>query len=394
MQSHLLAINGGSSSIKFAVFSAGESPQKTMSGAIDRIGLAGATLKTTNAGEAKASEQPIAAADHQQAVGHLVDWLQQQNVLDSVTAIGHRVVHGGPKYWQSVRITDDVVAELRRISPWDPAHVPSEIALIEAFAARLPRVPQVACFDTAFHHRLPRVAQILPIPRCYQEQGVRRYGFHGISYAYLMEELRHVAGDNVANGRVILAHLGAGASMAAVRDGQCIDTTMAFTPNAGLMMATRCGDLDPGLLVHLLRSEQLTADQLEDLITRRSGLLGVSGTSSDMRDLLANQNDARAAEAVDLFCYTAKKWIGALTASLGGLDTLVFAGGIGEHSSEVRKRICQGLEFLGVKIDDAKNSSNAAVISVGSSSVAVRVIPTDEELMIAREIPRTLTEKK
>lgn len=385
---HLLAINGGSSSVKFAVFADGDSPQRQMGGGIDRIGLPGAMFSVSGDNLA-ADAQAVQADNHQQAVGVLTDWLQDRGILPSLCAVGHRVVHGGPNYWQATRVDDALLGELRRISSWDPAHLPAEIALIEALTARLPQAAQVACFDTAFHHGLPRVAQILPLPRRYQTQGVRRYGFHGISYAYLLEELRRVAGA-AADGRVIFAHLGAGASMAAVRGGRCIDTTMSFTPNAGLMMATRCGDLDPGLLVHLIRSESLTADQLEELITRQSGLQGVSAISSDMRDLLAKADDPQAAEAVELFCYTAKKWIGALAASLNGLDTLVFAGGIGEHAPAVRQKICQGLEFLGIAIDVSRNSENAAVISASPSRVSVRVMRTDEELMIARDVSRIL----
>src|SRR5207248_5014828 len=247
------------------------------------------------------------------------------------------------------------------------------------------------CFDTAFHATLPRVARLLPLPRRYDAAGIRRYGFHGLSYAYLMGELGRVAGPEAAAGRVILAHLGAGASMAAVQGRKSIDTTMSFTPTAGLVMATRTGDLDPGALVYLLRSENLSADQLDELLNKQSGLLGVSETSPDMRDLLAKQaGDVRAAEAVELFCYQARKWVGALAAALGGLDTLVFAGGIGENAAEVRQRICDGLGFLGVRLDPARNAAGAAVISADGTPATVRVIRTDEELMIARLVGRTL----
>jgi acetate kinase len=247
-------------------------------------------------------------------------------------------------------------------------------------------VPQVACFDTAFHSDLPPVARLLPIPRRYAERGVRRYGFHGLSYSYLMAELERLAGKAAAAGRVILAHLGNGASMAAVHAGRSIDTSMAFTPAAGLVMGTRSGDLDPGLVAYLARADGVDAAAFDALVNGESGLLGLSETSSDVRDLLAREaGDRRAAEALAVFCYQAKKWIGALSAALGGLDTLVFAGGIGEHAAPLRARICDGLAFLGLAIDPARNATDAAVISSDTSRVTVRVIPTDEELWIARE---------
>ena len=278
-------------------------------------------------------------------------------ISSDVVAIGHRIVHGGPKYLEHVSITPEVIGELRKIAPIDPDHLPGEIALIEALAKCFPGVPQVACFDTVFHRDMPTVAKLLPIPRKYIEQGVRRYGFHGLSYAYLMEELGRVAKPQANAGRVILAHLGNGCSMAAVRDGKCVDTTMAFTPTAGLMMGTRSGDLDPGVLVYLMRQDKLHADQIDELVNKQSGLLGVSAASADMRDLLAmEQKNIQAAEAVELFCYTARKSIGASSAALGGLDTLVFSGGIGENAVDVRRRICTGLEHLGVQIDGVRNN--------------------------------------
>jgi acetate kinase len=280
-----------------------------------------------------------------------------------------------------------MVEELHHLSPFDPDHLPEEILLTEAFHRRFPDLPQIACFDTAFHHDLPRVARLLPIPRRYDAKGVQRYGFHGLSCAYLMDELARVAGAAAARGRVILAHLGNGASITAVRDGRSMDTSMGFTPTAGLPMSTRSGDLDPGLGWYLSRTEQVTAKQFHHMVNHESGLLGVSETSSDMRDLLAREaNDVRAAEAVALFCYQAKKWTGAFAAALGGLDTLVFAGGIGENAPTVRARICDGLEFLGIQLDDKRNAAAEAVISTDASRVAVRVIRTDEELMIARSV--------
>ena len=270
------------------------------------------------------------------------------------------------------------------IVPYDPDHLPGEIGAIETFLRLDSKLPQVACFDTGFHHDLPRVAQIIPIPRRYEQVGVRRDGFHGLSYSYLIQELSRLAGPGAARGRVILAHLGSGSSLAAVRDGRCIETTMGLTPSSGLVMGTRCGDVDPGLVRFLVRPGGLSSEQFHALVNHESGLLGVSETSPDLRDLLARQDsDVRAAEAVELFCYRAKAGIGALAASLGGLDTLVFSGGIGENSPEARRRICDGLEFLGVTIDERCNSSNNALISTGGGPVAVRVIATDEESLIA-----------
>jgi acetate kinase len=308
-----------------------------------------------------------------------------------VAAVGHRIVHGGPDDFEARLITPDLLGTFRRVGPLDPAHMPGEIALIEAFTRRLGGVPQVACFDTGFHRDLPPRARVLPIPRRYQAEGIRRYGFHGLSYAYLLEELGRLAGEDAARGRVVLAHLGSGASMAAVLEGRCVDTTMGLTPAGGLVMGTRTGDLDPGVLIHLLRTEGLTADGLDDLVNRRSGLLGVSETSSDMRDLLARRaSDPRAAEAIDLYCYQSRKWVGALAASLGGLDTLVFSGGVGENAPEARAGICDGLGFLGVTLDPARNGLNADVVSSPDGPCAVRVIRTDEELMIVRTVARLL----
>jgi acetate kinase len=288
-------------------------------------------------------------------------------------------------------VTQELLDELHRIRPYDPDHLPHEIELIEAFRQRHPKLLQVACFDTAFHRTMPRVAKLLPLPRRFDAKGVQRYGFHGLSYAYLLEELARVAGAQAAQARVILAHLGNGASLVAVHGGKSIDTSMGFTPTAGLPMSTRSGDLDPGLAPYLERTEQMTTPQFYKMVNHESGLLGISETSPDMRDLLARETeDVRAAEAVALFCYQAKKWIGAYAAALGGLDTLVFAGGIGENAPPVRARICQGLGFLGIELSGMHNAKNAAVISTDPSPVAVRVIRTDEELMIARSVCRML----
>jgi acetate kinase len=385
----ILTINGGSSSIKFALFEAGDSLERILEGGIDRIGLPEATLRVKGVNQADNFSRLVTAPDHTAAVGALMDWIEERSGRDALTTVGHRVVHGGPKYSQPQRITAEMVEELHRLSPFDPEHLPEEILLTEAFYRRFPDLPQVACFDTAFHHDLPRVARLLPIPRRYEAQGVRRYGFHGLSYEFLMGELARLAGAEAAQGRIILAHLGNGASLAAVCDGKSIDTSMSFTPTAGVPMSTRSGDLDPGLVWYLAHTEKMSAKQFNEMVNFQSGLLGVSETSSDMRDLLDREaQDVRAAEAVALFCYQAKKWIGAFAAALGGLDTLVFAGGIGENAPTIRARICDGLGFLGIELEEKRNVANAGVISAAASRVAVRVIHTDEELMVARSVCR------
>ena len=384
---HILTINGGSSSIKFALFAAGDSLRRILEGRIERIGLPEAALRVKGLNPADNFSRLVTAPDHTVAVGALMDWIEERGGSDALTAAGHRVVHGGPKYSMPQRITTEMVDELRRLSPFDPEHLPEEILLTEAFHRRFPDLPQVACFDTAFHHDLPRVARLLPIPRRYEARGVRRYGFHGLSYAFLMGELARLAGNEAAQGRIILAHLGNGASLAAVHGGKSIDTSMSFTPTAGLVMSTRCGDLDPGLLWYLARTEKMSARQFNEMANFQSGLLGVSETSSDMRDLLNREaRDERAAEAVALFCYQVKKWIGAFAAALGGLDTLVFAGGIGENAPTIRARICTGLEFLGIELEAEQNVKNAAVISPETGRIPIRVIPTDEEWMIAKTV--------
>ncbi|MGA7749179.1 MAG: acetate/propionate family kinase [Gallionella sp.] len=387
----ILTINGGSSSIKFALFKVGGAFRRIMEGGIERIGLPESVLRVKGLSQADNYSRLVTAPDHTVAVGALMDWIEERSGHDALTAVGHRVVHGGPKYSQPQRITAEMIEDLRRLSSYDPEHLPEEILLAEAFHRRFPDLPQVACFDTAFHHDLPRVAKMLPIPRRYEAQGVRRYGFHGLSYAFLMEELARVAGAEAAHGRIILAHLGNGASLAAVRDGKPVDTSMSFTPASGVPMSTRSGDIDPGLLWYLARTEGMDAKGFNEMINFQSGLLGVSETSSNMRDLLERETqDKRAAEAVALFCYQVKKWIGAYAAALGGLDTLVFAGGIGENAPLIRARICKGMEFLGIEVEEKQNAVNDGVISAAASRVAVRVIRTDEEHMIAKTVCRVL----
>jgi acetate kinase len=356
--SAILALNAGSSSLKFGLF-AFDPPGPVERGKIERV--SGQKLVST-----------VPSLIHKIAAGRKID------------AIGHRVVHGGPRYAAPTRVTPDLLEELRRISPYDPEHLPAQIELIEACAGSFPGTPQVACFDTAFHKDLPRVSRILPIPRKYEAAGIRRYGFHGLSYQYIVRELGLTAG-----GRAILAHLGNGASLAAVHKGKCVDTTMAFTPAAGIPMSRRSGDLDPGLVAYLAKTEGMSAEQFQEMVNTQSGLFGISETSSDVRDLLAKEkDDVRAAEALAVFCYAVKKTIGAYAAALGGLDTLVFAGGIGENSAIIRERICDGLGFLGIELDAAWNAEQKPILSKGT--VTVRVIRTDEELEIARSTGEVL----
>ena len=386
----LLTMNGGSSSIRFALHDVGEPLRRLLDGKVDRVGLSGTNLTFKDSTGQSQVSRAIDSADHRSAVAFLLDWLETQPVFASVKAVGHRVVHG-MTHSEPEGVTPELLDELHRITPYDPDHLPLEIELIEAFRQRHPTLRQVACFDTAFHRTMPRVASLLPIPRRYEAAGVRRYGFHGLSYEFLMEELARLGDPAATKGRVILAHLGNGASLAAVRDGKSIDTSMGFTPTAGLVMSSRSGDLDPGLVSYFARTEQMSATQFQEMVNHASGLLGVSETSSDLRDLLARESDdVRAAEAVALFCYQAKKWIGSFAAALGGLDTLVFAGGIGENAPLIRGRICDKLGFLGIELNEGRNTKNESLISTNGSRVTVRVIRTDEELMIARSVIRVL----
>jgi len=386
----LLALNGGSSSIRFAFFqvhgcsSTPELLRRTLHGQIERLGRAGTMLQFKEAATGLTGNLPLETTDYPAAIEYLLHWLENRPEFAALQAIGHRVVHG-MQHARPALISTHLLSELKSHVELCPEHLPVEIALIEAFTTRHPTLVQVACFDTAFHHDLPRVAQWLAIPRRYAALGIRRYGFHGLSCEYLMAELGRVAGRTAARGRVIIAHLGNGASLTAVHDGKSIDTSMGFTPSSGLPMGNRSGDLDPGLVDYLTRTRNMDVSEYNKMINTQSGLLGISESSSDMRDLLlAQATDIRAAEAIDLFCYQTRKWIGAFAAALTGLDTLVFAGGIGENAPEVRARICAGLEFLGIKIDRAQNAEGNALISTPDSRVAVRVIHTDEEQIIAR----------
>ena len=390
----ILTINGGSSSIKFALYRLGKMPTRSLYGKLDRIGLEDSTFTFNNEKGFHQNIPETEVSDYHSSVNFLMDWLEKQIDFSVLRGVGHRVVFG-MKHTEPELITQKLLDELHRIIPYDSDHLPAEIELIEVFSQRYPNLLQVACFDTAFHRTMPRVAKLLPIPRRFDKIGIQRYGFHGLSFAYLIEELMRVAGKRAGKGRVILAHLGNGASLAAVHKGKSVDTSMGFTPAGGMIMGTRPGDLDPGVAWYMMKSENLTPKQFNNLINHESGLLGVSETSSDMRDLLAKESDdILAAEAVALFCYQAKKWIGAFAATLGGLDTLVFAGGIGENCPVIRSRICEGLGFLGILLDEKQNRKNASIISKDKKSVAVHVIHTDEEWMIAKTVSRILNINK
>ncbi len=383
----ILTLNGGSSSIRFAVYEADETVQKVIScGKIERIGSSGATLIVRDTAGKHSVPIPI---DSEQPVEFLLGWLESQPFFNLIGAVGHRVVHG-MLHTEPMQVTPELMEDLRSVIPFDPDHLPRELELMIAFSKRHPQVPQVACFDTAFHRTMPAIAKLLPIPRQYVKPGVERYGFHGLSFGYLMEELSRLDPE-AATGRVILAHLGSGASLAAVSNGKSVDTTMGFTPAAGLVMGTRTGDLDPGMAFYMFKTYGMNPEKFQSMVNHESGLFGVSGISSDLRDLCSLEaTDAHAHAAVELFCYQVKKWIGSFCAVLGGLDTIVFSAGIGENSPAIRSRICEGLIFLGIELDPARNNRNDGLISLEQGRVKVRVIATNEELMIARSVSRIL----
>ena len=386
----ILTVNAGSSSIKFALYDVDGEPQRRLWGKVDRIGLSGPTLTVKDIAKDEQNSYVLTAAESGDVIGFLIDWFTEHVCLESLRGIGHRVVHG-MQYTESQPVTPALMSELNSISSYAPEHLPRAIELIERCGGRFPHVTQVTCFDTAFHHTMPRVARQLPIPRRFDKMGIRRYGFHGLSCSFLMQELVRTAGAETGQGRVIIAHLGNGASLTAVHTGKSVDTSMGFTPAAGLPMGTRPGDLDPGVAWYLMQVEHLTPQEFGHMINHESGLLGISQVSSDMRELLARQaSDAQAAEAVELFCYQGRKWIGAFAAVLGGLDTLIFSGGVGEKSPEIRSRICARLGFLNIELDEEANAESAPVISVESKPVTVRVIPTNEEIVIATDTCRIL----
>lgn len=382
-QAPILCLNSGSSSLKFALFGISDSiEQRIASGAVENIGVH-ARLWVRKADKVLLDKQESLPGAHE-SIGAIFGALDHSG-LPRPQAAGHRIVHGGPQHTAPQKIDPQLLRELERVVPLAPLHLPAQIELIKAIAKRYPDLPQVACFDTAFHAAMPEVARRLPLPRNLWDAGLRHYGFHGLSYEFILNALGADGG-----GRLIIAHLGNGASMAAIRDGKPLDTSMGLTPAGGFMMSTRSGDLDPGILLYLLRTGY-THEQLEKMLNRESGLLGVSGTSGDMKTLLdSREKDAFADQAVRMFCYGIRKFIGGYAAVLGGLDTLVFTGGIGERAAAVRAEICQGLEFLGIELSPELNSRHAAIISLPNGRCTVRVIATDEDLMIARHTFTTI----
>jgi acetate kinase len=391
-RSRILALNSGSSSLKVSLYAINGKEEALRSVEVRRIGIPGGRIRAVDARGQVLLDEVLDTPDHAAALRSMLAWLRSQD--QPIDAVGHRIVHGGPRYSEPQLVTPELVSVLRDLVPLDPDHLPQAIQAIEVIGKEHPSLPQVACFDTAFHRRMPPVAQRCPLPEKFHHEGVQRYGFHGLSYEYILSELQRLDPE-LADGRIVIAHLGNGASMAAVRHGQGMDTSMGFTPTAGLLMGTRSGDIDPGVLLYLLEERKMTAAAVSDLLNKKSGLLGVSGISEDMQDLLAREkDDPRAGLAVDLFCYRAKKYLGAYAAALGGLDTVVFTGGIGEHAPQIRERICSGLEFLGLVIDPAANQANAPVISSDSSQVKLRVIKTNEELVIARHTARLVGRSK
>lgn len=379
-ENYILAINSGSSSLKFSVYEIGEE-QLIIRGSIDRIGLGDSIFQVTP----NFIEQDLEVPNHEAAFKVLFNWLKKNELSKKIDAVGHRLVNGGSSFTGHHLITSQLISTLKKISYLAPDHLSQQIKGIETVSNLYPNLNQVACFDTVFHRDMPREARMFALPRELWDEGVMRYGFHGLSYEYIMQELNKEVGSRGADGRIIIAHLGNGASMVAVKNGKGVDTTMGFTPTGGLMMSTRSGDLDPGIITYLLEEKELTPLKLNEMINKKSGLYGVSGISSDMKELLEKEaENPHAADAINLFCYQAKKYLATMAAVLEGVDTLIFTGGIGENSPDIRKRICNGLLYLGIQLDLSQNETNSSTISIVGAPTTVRVIKTNEELMIAR----------
>ena len=390
---YVLTVNAGSSSIKLDLLKVGSDDQDDrhhQNATVTGIGQTGAQFITRH-GDGEEETQSLDQSDRSSAISTLTNWLREKADHHSIIGIGHRIVHGGPNHSQPELITDALVEDFRKYINFDPEHLLIALELIEVMREQLPELPQVACFDTNFFHDLPKIAQLLPVPRKYQAEGLRRYGFHGLSYDYLLGEFRRVAGEQAANGRIIFAHLGTGASLAALYQGKPIDTTMSFTPASGLMMSTRSGDLDPGIARYMQVVYGLGIEEYNDIVNFQSGLLGMSELSADMQVLQQYEaSNEAAAEAISLFVYQVKKSIGSLATTLGGIDSIVFSGGIGENSVAIRSRICQGLGFLGIELDEAKNQEHAECVSVAGSRVGVHVIKTYEAQVIINQVLQTL----
>src|SRR5271169_6308183 len=390
----IITMNRGSATLKSTLYEVGRDPGKRAE-ALVSISVAysyttSARLKIIDANGATLLDSSVKGTDSNAALQAMFAWLDKHEYLSELKAAGHRLVHGGARYTEPQRITPKFLTALEKLVPLDPDHLPAAIKGIKFVAKKFPKLAQVACFDTAFHSSLPTVAKMYALPRRFYDEGVRRYGFHGLSFEYIAGELRKLDAK-LAAGRVIVAHLGSGASMVALQDGKSMDTSMGFTPLEGLVMSARSGDVDPGLLLNLLAERKMPAKETGTLLNKKSGLLGVSGSTGDMRELLEKEKqDPHAAEAIDLFCYRAKKYIGAYAAALGGLDALVFTGGIGERAPAIRERICSGLDFLGIRLEGKQNEANAPVISTKESRVNVRVTQTNEDLMIVQHVKTVL----
>jgi len=387
MRGTILVLNAGSSSVKFSLFGTGATAglELLSRGQVEGIGTSPRFLARSGDGETLVRREWPAedGFDHERAIATILGWLEAEGGEDALRAAGHRVVHGGTAFAAPIRVDDAVLARLESFCPLAPLHQPHNLAGIRALRRLRPGLPQIACFDTAFHRARPAIADRFALPEEFFAGGIRRYGFHGLSYEYITAVLAE-RDPHLAAGRVLVAHLGNGASICAIRAGRPVDTSMSFTPLDGLVMGTRPGTLDPGVLLHLLQARGMDAGDLEELLYHRSGLLGVSGISSDMRELLARLDDPRAALAVELFVYRAVRELGGLVAVMGGLDGLVFTGGIGEHAAEIRARICEGIGWLGVTLDAEANRRGAPLVSTPQSRVRVHVMATDEERMIAR----------
>ncbi len=383
--SHILTINSGSSSIKFSLYVIGGGERLVLKGELARIGVSQGFFRAEDHEGNQLTDQKLNLPDHEAALKALFDWLQGHEIGRDIHAVGHRLVHGGTAHVRPQLVSPALLKDLKLLIPLAPDHLPQEIKWLEALHRYYPHLPQVVCFDTAFHRGMPEVARRYALPEPLFRAGLQHYGFHGLSYEYLTQELAREAAPRQAYGRLIIAHLGNGASLAAIKDGRSLDTTMGLTPAGGLVMSTRSGDLDPGVLLYLLQEKGMTPAALNHLINHQAGLMGISEITSDMQDLLAREDtQAEAALAVGIFCYQARKFIGALATVLGGLDTFVFTGGIGENSATIRARICANLEFLGIHLDRYLNNENRPVISRKGSPVTVRVMKANEELMIAR----------
>ena len=384
----ILCLNIGSSSVKLALFQLGDQESLLARGEAEGIGRQNGRLWIRGPEDEIFVEHSDDFADHRAAMRAAFDAIRKLR-LPKPEAVGHRVVHGGPKYASPALVDTQLLDTLRRLIPFAPLHLPGAIHGIESVSSQFPGIMQVACFDTAFHRRMPEINQRFPLPRSLYDEGIRRYGFHGLSYEYILDVL-----GPAAQGRTIIAHLGNGASMAAVLNGRPLDTTMGLTPTGGLMMGTRCGDLDPGIVLYLLKEKGYGSARIDDLVNHESGLLGVSGISFDMKTLLEKSaSDPHACQAVEMFCHHLRKHVGALAAVLGGVDTLVFTGGIGEHAAPVRWNVCQGLAHLGIHLDEERNTRHADMISTRGNSCQVRVIPTNEDLMIARHTSKVIAGK-